>query len=200
MRAVGSGDRWAWTAGYSASINFCVWVLVQDGLRVAPFDKHPDGSGSLRAAGLGPAEWRAWLEAVFAQSEEIARARAAGTITDEFLSQMRYAPGAWQGGEEIGGLLAQLWEQYESYRPLWEQRVRAGFPPDLAPSEDRRLWRELQPLHARIPSPHVLPVEYPVPVYYLLPHACVLIGPAEMDGDTFCRVTRAAFFRLAEDS
>lgn len=42
------------------AIDFCVWVLEQDGLRVPPFDKHPDGDGSLQARGMTAENWLDW--------------------------------------------------------------------------------------------------------------------------------------------
>lgn len=46
--------------GMGPAIDFCVWALEKDGLRVAPFDQHPDGDGSLRSRGMTTEAWRAW--------------------------------------------------------------------------------------------------------------------------------------------
>ncbi len=46
---------------------FVVWVLMDDGLRVPPFDVHPDGSGRLRSLGLDNRVWRRWLTEVCAR-------------------------------------------------------------------------------------------------------------------------------------
>ena len=43
--------------GMGSAIDFCVWVLEKDGLRVAPFDQHPDGDGSLRSRGMTAEAW-----------------------------------------------------------------------------------------------------------------------------------------------
>ncbi|MEM8544663.1 MAG: hypothetical protein AAGF66_11825 [Cyanobacteria bacterium P01_H01_bin.119] len=45
-------------------VDFCVWVLESDGLKVAPFDQHPDGDGSLRAVGLTAHDWQSWLRRI----------------------------------------------------------------------------------------------------------------------------------------
>lgn len=50
------------TTGIGPAIDFCVWVLEQDGLRVPPFDQHPDGDGSLRSRGMTAEAWRAWIK------------------------------------------------------------------------------------------------------------------------------------------
>lgn len=49
------------TLGMSPVIDFCIWVLEKDGLRIAPFDQHPDGDGSLRSLGMTADNWRSWI-------------------------------------------------------------------------------------------------------------------------------------------
>jgi hypothetical protein len=59
------------------SVDFCVRALRIDGLRVAKFDKHPEGDGGLRGNGLDAATWRIWLETVLdahARLKALARA------------------------------------------------------------------------------------------------------------------------------
>jgi hypothetical protein len=43
------------------AINFCIWVLEQDGLQVPPFDQHPDGDGTLRSLLLSATDWQQWV-------------------------------------------------------------------------------------------------------------------------------------------
>lgn len=52
------------TTNTNPMVDFCVWVLEIDGLKVAPFDQHPDGDGSLRAAGLTAHDWQSWLRQI----------------------------------------------------------------------------------------------------------------------------------------
>jgi hypothetical protein len=56
------GDSWTFSIGGDPDVNFCVWVLLRDGLRAQPFDVHDDGDGGLRAVGLTEADWREWFE------------------------------------------------------------------------------------------------------------------------------------------
>jgi len=49
------------TLGMGSAIDFCVWVLEKDGLRVSPFDQHPDGDHSLRSRGLTAEAWQGWI-------------------------------------------------------------------------------------------------------------------------------------------
>jgi hypothetical protein len=67
MFLAGSTDRWSWTEDAEPTVAFCVDALVHDGLRVPPFDQHPDGDGALREAGLDVPMWREWLMSVLRQ-------------------------------------------------------------------------------------------------------------------------------------
>ena len=61
MYGVGDPDPWSWGVTEGGGVDFVVWTLLDDGLRVTPFDRHPEGNGRLRAAGLDATSWRAWL-------------------------------------------------------------------------------------------------------------------------------------------
>jgi hypothetical protein len=54
----GSSDPWTWSMDVERSVDFCVYALRRDGLRVTPFDRHPEGDGSLRTNGLDAESWR----------------------------------------------------------------------------------------------------------------------------------------------
>lgn len=43
---------WGYGVKFSGPIDFCIWVLETDGLRVPPFDQHPEGNKALRTRGL----------------------------------------------------------------------------------------------------------------------------------------------------
>lgn len=45
-------------------VDFCIWVLEQDGLRVPPFDCHPPGNGSLQIRGMDADAWRLWIKRI----------------------------------------------------------------------------------------------------------------------------------------
>lgn len=57
-----TGDAWTVGIRRDADIDFCIWILLQDGLRVHPFEVHRDGDKTLRAAGLTEPNWREWFE------------------------------------------------------------------------------------------------------------------------------------------
>jgi hypothetical protein len=52
----GSGDPWA--------VEFPVWILRRDGLRVPPFSHHEAGDKSLQLLGMDAASWTRWLQRV----------------------------------------------------------------------------------------------------------------------------------------
>ena len=47
--------------GSSHYIEFALWILVQDGLQVSPFDKHTGGHKVLQSLGMTPIHWNDWL-------------------------------------------------------------------------------------------------------------------------------------------
>jgi hypothetical protein len=62
MRLLYSRDDWSFAGGFrEPSLDFCLWILQVDGLRVPPFDQHPDGDSSLRASGLTAEDWQSWF-------------------------------------------------------------------------------------------------------------------------------------------
>ena len=50
-------------------IDFCVWVLEVDGLRIPPFDKHQGGNKLLQAEGFNADTWREWISRVVATQD-----------------------------------------------------------------------------------------------------------------------------------
>jgi hypothetical protein len=66
MFRLGDPDPWSWETTDGSPVEFLVWALVDDGLRVGQFDAHPEGNRRLRAAGMDEEGWRSWLGAVVA--------------------------------------------------------------------------------------------------------------------------------------
>ncbi|MEK6721555.1 MAG: hypothetical protein AABZ33_12950 [Chloroflexota bacterium] len=80
VHLAGSSDHWYWSMDIELPVDFCVRALRHDGLRVSPFDQHPDGDGSLREKGLDAASWRAWFAAVLDHHSRLQGL----TTTDDF--------------------------------------------------------------------------------------------------------------------
>jgi len=107
-----TSDPWFWSADLNAALNFCVWVLLVDGLHAPPFDRHTAHDGRLRAAGLDPTAWRAWLEAVLDAQAQLATATPrppAPTLVHRALD----APDLWTGAPAVTDALRALWTPYQ---------------------------------------------------------------------------------------
>lgn len=52
------------TIGSSHYIDFALWILVQDGLQVPPFDKHNGGNEVLQSLGMTRSSWGEWLRLI----------------------------------------------------------------------------------------------------------------------------------------
>lgn len=52
------------SARFNDFVDFCIWVLEHDGLRVPPFEHHPQATGALQCQGLTPEIWQSWFERV----------------------------------------------------------------------------------------------------------------------------------------
>lgn len=174
---------WFWSIAFSEPITFCVWVLRMDGLPVAPFDRHPDGNGVLRALGLAEESWRAWFtdvvhhEAVW-YGPHVPRPVARGSVPP-LLKQT--PPDAWMGDPRIGAMLAELWPRYR-YLSAGSRGGEARPPTsDSAKREratSRRMWRDLAPYRSRLDTLHVYAVDYPASVQYLVPPVSVIVDGA----------------------
>lgn len=116
----GSAERWHWSTDVAPGVNFCVLVLQADGLRVAPFDQHPDGDGSLRAAGLTPDTWRSWLADVVTRHQQLAEG---AFPPSRALAESIHAPASiWEGKPAVGARLTELWSRYAAQADAWKRR------------------------------------------------------------------------------
>jgi hypothetical protein len=163
-------------------VDFCIWVLEVDGLHVPPFDQHPEGDGSLRAAGLDAEAWQSWLTRVVNLQYEQQRTRK-GPLNQQvdwqsvLTSEAYNPPRAWIGTATVGNRLAELWTQYG---PLSNERNKAEARLARKRQQvetDRRmnLWRDLSPYHSRIPTLIVHMVQYEQPINYLVPPVSVVM-------------------------
>jgi hypothetical protein len=97
MYGLGSGEKpWSCSVSFNPYVDFCIWILEADGLRVPPFDKHPSGDGPLQTAGLHAEEWWSWFKVVVELQHQQAEAfqQPARSFTNEW----------WKSVQEKGGL------------------------------------------------------------------------------------------------
>lgn len=201
MFLAGSNDRWQWSEDASPPLAFCVHALVQDGLQVPPFDRHPEGDGTLRARGLDGQTWHAWLSALVTPHNGLSgRVRAPDWATDRAglvaLIEAVSAPvSRCPGTPELRGRLEELWVDYGPIGARWKWDVTSGpraIPKRLAPREQRWLWETLVPFHDRLPTISVFLVDYAAPVVMALPPTTCLIAPADTSADYARQVVAAA--------
>ena len=62
-------SHWYCDRNFNIHVNFCIWVLLVDGLLVPPFISHLDGNRCLQKRGLNPRSWQYWLETVVATQD-----------------------------------------------------------------------------------------------------------------------------------
>ncbi|WGV29042.1 hypothetical protein [Halotia branconii] len=62
-------NNWFLDRAFNSHVDFCIWVLKIDGLKVPPFDQHPNGSRILQDKGMDVESWRLWLNKVVATQD-----------------------------------------------------------------------------------------------------------------------------------
>jgi hypothetical protein len=175
-------DTWRVHYGFNAMVDFCVWVLETDGLCLAPFDRHTQGSSLLRAMGVDPEHWRAWLHAIVGAQTE--RADLAGSLSrsSQYPSlaaqsvaraPRRFNPPAlWPGHPNVRPWLEELWEQYG---PIALER-RGEVAMVECSLVERWLQEALSDLDDRPEQLHIHLVRYPALLAYPVPPDAVIVG------------------------
>jgi hypothetical protein len=176
MRTLFSPRSWHYGFGFDCDADFCFWVLERDGLRVPPFDRHPDGDGTLRAAGLDVASWRAWLERNIAASDEQYEIVKAGLKQQVDFNRLReLKPAAlWDGAPDVGRRLMILADEYEEI-----SNERASSKVELARTHaqcDAQLWMDLAPYRRTLPPVQIVTVGYPGPVQAIVAPKTILLA------------------------
>jgi hypothetical protein len=125
MFSIFSDNRWSYGLGVNDEIDFCVWVLQQDGLYVPPFEYHTGGDGSLRAVGLNEAGWQQWLYAIIDQQNQFDQGRL-----DSLASLPHMSPKFWRKNMDAKALAQETQERLER----WVHHTRS-LPPHKEPPE-----------------------------------------------------------------
>jgi hypothetical protein len=202
-------EAFTWGEDAFPPIDFAVQALVRDGMPVPPFDAHDDGDGTLRAGGLTPEAWRAWVSALVdlntsmgelaaliggdLPAETLARGRALGEQMMEPWSLIEATE------EVVRSRLHQMWDDYRAATHAWEQPLALGErgARRLGGRLGHALWTDLARLHDRLPTLTVFLVDYPTPAVMPVPRASCLIAPAE-DPAAYADQVRFGARRLTE--
>ncbi len=182
MFRLGSRDTWTLSEDAHPPVDFAVRMLRRDGLRMPPFDAHPDGDGSLRALGLTAEMWRDWLDALVEGRARIGDLAAGPlewmlepAVRLELVRILRQPGSFCPGSEALRARLDAAWQALEQDEEAWMRRM-------TVPDEIHRrhggngLWKALKPYRGRLPPLELLPVDYPSPVVMAVPPATCVIG------------------------
>lgn len=201
-------EAWTWGEDAFPPIDFAVRALVRDGMRVPPFDKHADGDGTLRAGGLTPNVWTAWVSGLIDLNSSMSELAAliGGDLPAEALvrgretsEQMMEPWSLITGSDEVRNRLHQMWDEYRTETRAWEQPLALGErgARALSGAIARSLWTDLASLHDRLPTLTVFLVEYPSRAVMTVPPTACVIAP-EPDPAAYADQLRAAARHLAE--
>jgi hypothetical protein len=170
------GNAWTVSLGPDMFLDFCVWVLECDGLRASPFEHHPDGDGSLRAAGLTAEAWRAWFDRVVAV---VAAFGATLPRNDDAWPPFPDPVALWDGAPAVGTRLAELDADYDLVAgERKEASAHLWWPGRPDADESTQLWETLAPYQRRLPPLTVVYVAYPGPARLVVPPATVVLAAA----------------------
>lgn len=195
---------WHVSLGFNSMIDFCVWILEEDGLRLPPFEAHADGHGLLRTMGLDAAAWRSWLHRIVQLQAEPEPASSrlwqhSHLMPSASLHTAAHfdPPALWLGRPHLRSWLGGLWQQYG---PLAiERRGRI----DTLEQTLVACWLQeaLQEYHPRLDELHIYLVRYPARVLYrVAPHSLVVALDEDLqDHAALCAAVRKAVEHLADD-
>jgi hypothetical protein len=210
MRATGHAPV-AWMYDAEPEIDFCVWILLADGLRVPPFEAHSEGSGELRSLGMDAVDWRDWLGRVVGACA--ARSRhmgAVGAMADpERMTANDYATVAglhehaqpaiaWNGSDAVRGRLRALWTSFGPGSDAWRRQVAdLGGPVRLTSRDRGRLWHTVDRERTSGGTLRTAFVRYPEPVVAVVEPDTLIVALGRRPSVDGClRLLRTGIARL----
>lgn len=63
-------EPWALNASCNSNIDFCVWILLNSGLQIPPFNYHSSGNQPRHQVSLDAANWYTWLSLVVTTQDD----------------------------------------------------------------------------------------------------------------------------------
>ena len=156
------GPIQSWQYGFEASADFCIWILLNDGLHSSPFDHHPEFCGPLQKIGLNEKNWSLWFRHVVME-------RPQSPLT------------VWSGEETILEELRRRWEDY------LRQHEQANLPMLYLRGYISRLHEDLAPYYYYLPEVTLTFINYTRDSQIcFLPHSGIIsINDHPLDFETF---------------
>ena len=173
-----SETTWRMSISLNAEIDFCVSVLLTDGLRADPFDSHPEGSLILQSAGMNERSWRAWMRQVVAEQRTKTRALEADPHETANWKKWQSALDLWTGDAAVAWALGGLWETFKESSDA-SREASAEKVDDLMAGKNLR--RALKPYQARLFSLRAYAVHYPKPVVVTYKPDTTVVGLGKFD-------------------
>jgi hypothetical protein len=198
---VGSGNAWNWSSDVNPEVSFCVWVLITDGLFVAPFKSHPDRAGRLQALGFNQDNWLAWLRSVVTVDSDLHARLRPGTLRPPpgLIERKLHPYMLFDGARPVIEALAELYAEYQPVGAAWKRRmvIEEGMVQRLGPREGRKLWSALQPYRSSLPTLRIYVVDYAWPALLLVPPVSALIGSQASQAGTYAQAVLEAAHGLS---
>lgn len=103
--------------GCSKSLNFPLWVLIQDGLQVAPFNKHRSRYGILQKRSMDAASWYEWFRLLVIRCDNrIVNKEYVPEYKGLDMNHIRNCtpPQLWNGDIRVKEILDIMWDDFKS--------------------------------------------------------------------------------------
>jgi len=195
-------DRWHFSEDRNLAIDFCVHVLILDGLHVAPFDAHPRRSQALDCPDLTETAWRKWLFDVVAGQGRIrdltiklaGKGSAPSTADRNEVLRLADPAGLWPGTGATARRLADEWEHHRLLGESW-RRDEMESQRHRGAADHRSLWKTMSRFRDHLPPLSFFWVQYPAPAVCIVPPDSAVVGSL---ADETITARTSAFVQAAE--
>ena len=164
MNVIGTNNLWRLSYGFNISVDFCIWILEEQGLQISPFDEHSSKDSALKEKGMNAENWRSWLAEVAVSPYDV-------------------PSNLWRGEPTVGEQLSTLWESYgpiSNKRKAWEPKLGKNWAKELTS------WNELQPYQKSLDSLTIYFADYVTEIDYIIPptFAVLTVVNGQLDSNT----------------
>jgi hypothetical protein len=190
-------NPFAVNSGFNPNVDFCIWILEQDGLQVPPFSYHPNGNSRFRELGLSATDWLKWFGKIIkSQDQRLTWHFENPESQNEFWPEQQYQQALvlagnisrndaqpsdfWTGNEEILNLLSQFWQVYSFQTRERAQALEDDFIRRIGTQNRsdpfRDTYEKLKDLQDRPDVLQINQVGYPYAIEYLLSPVYIVVS------------------------